>query len=261
MNEQASSDRTDPVVSVLMPTRNSARTLRQALDALVACELVKEILIADGGSTDQTLEIIRAYDPERVRLLSEKDKGLYDGVNKLMPFIRGDYVVFMNSDDVASCTYIREAVRLLSESRGDYVFGDIVYGAELRRPRFEVPPAVFKACQLMPFPHVSLVMGTPLFKAIGDFDPRYKIAADLDFINRLMARSNRGVYLRMAAATCAADVLSSGNKQVRESWHVAVRHGRHPLKAAATALAVYVYRSCVLPLRRGLSAGEQPTQP
>lgn len=261
MKHSACETRSEPVVSVLMPTRNSAKTLRLALDALVGCSAIREILIADGGSQDQTLDIIRTYDSERVRLLSEMDTGLYDGVNRLVPFITGSYVLFMNSDDIANCEYICAAVQALSESKCDYVFGDIVYGADFRRPRFEAPPKVFKACQLMPFPHVSLVMGAALFNEVGYFDVRYKIAADLDFINRLMALSTRGLYLRMAAATCAADGLSSGNKQVRESWRIAVRHGRHPLAAAATALAVYVYRSCVIPLRRSLAPGEKRARP
>lgn len=249
--------RHEPVVSVLMPTRNSAQTLQRALDALVDCTSVKEVLIADGGSQDQTREIIRTYDSQRVRLLSEADEGLYDGVNKLIEHISGRFVVFMNSDDIANCEYICAAVRTLSDSGCDYVYGDIVYGEDCRRPRFDAPPKVFKACQLMPFPHVSLVMGAALFKTVGQFDVRYKIAADLDFINRLMALSSRGLYLPMAAATCAADGLSSGNKQVRESWQIAVRHGRNRLAAAATALAVYVYRACVLPMRRRLAFGEK----
>lgn len=260
MNHKWGKDCLEPSVSVLMPTRNSAKTLRQALDALVSCAVVKEILIADGGSTDQTLEIIRSYDEARVRLLSVKDSGLYDGVNHLIPYITGSHVVFMNSDDIANCEYICTAVRLLSGDQCDYVFGDIVYGSAARRPRFVAPPAVFTPSQLMPFPHVSLVMGAKLFRTIGLFDVQYKIAADLDFINRLMARSSRGTYLEMSAANCAADGLSSGNAQVRESWRIAVRHGRNPLKATVTALAVYAYRRCVLPLREALLANRSRNQ-
>lgn len=250
----------EPLVSVLMPTRNSANTLQMSLDALVECSVIKEVLIADGGSKDQTLEIIRTYDSRRVRLLSERDMGLYDGVNRLISSITGRYVMFMNSDDIANCGYICEAVRLLSESRCDYVFGDIVYGNDIRRPRFKVPPSVFKARQLMPFPHVSLVMETLFFNKVGQFDTKYKIAADLDFINRVLVLSSRGHYLQMVAANCAADGLSSGNKQVRESWQIAVRHGRSPLRAAITALAVYVYRCLVTFIRTTLVTGKGRTR-
>lgn len=238
-----------PVVSVLVPTFNSGVTVKGALDALVACPAVKEVLIADGGSRDRTLEILRSYDGDRVKIISTSDKGLYDGANKLLAHITGRYVLFMNSDDIANAEYIEGAITLLTKGH-DFVFGDIIYGGKLRQPRFTKPPKFYKAIQLMPFPHVSLIMGADLFRAVGSFDLRYKIAADLDFVNRLLAMTSNGVYLSKPAASCEPNGLSSGNKQVYESCHIAVKHGRSPIVAGATALAVYFYRKTVIPVRK-----------
>lgn len=242
----------EPVVSVLMPTRNSAKTIKKALDVLVECKLIKEILIADGGSEDETQEIIRTYNCELVKILSVMDGGLYDGVNKLIPFITGRYVIFMNSDDIANCEYIDAAIQELEKFKYDYIFGHIIYGTEIRLPRFLEPPILYKPRQLMPFPHVSLVMGVDLFKKVGLFNEKYRIAADLDFINRLMKLSNKGMYLKMVAAICAANGLSSGNKQVYESWLIAMRHGRSVLRSTAVAIAVYFFRNCLIPYRKFL---------
>ena len=237
-------------VSVLMPTRNSSLTLIKALDALVSCDTIKEILIADGGSEDQTLKLISTYDSARVKVMSRGDNGLYDGVNKIIPHVTGQYVLFMNSDDVVNCEYVQAAVCLLADSDYDYVFGDIVYGGLLRQPRFTTPPKPFKPAQLMPFPHVSLMMGAELFKKIGTFDTGYRIAADLDFINRLISITSNGKYLPKIAAVCGPDGLSSGSKQVYESWQIAIRHGRHPIAATLTAAAVYAYRGLFLSARQ-----------
>ncbi len=250
MKQFNGSEKNPVSISVVMPTRNSELTICKCLDALVLCKDVTEILIADGNSEDRTLALISEFDSAKVKVISSRDKGLYDGVNKLIPYITGQYVFFMNSDDIVNSDYVHSAVSVLGDRTYDYVFGDIVYDNFVRKPRFEAPPKTFRPFQLMPFPHVSLIMDADLFRKVGGFDLRYKIAADLDYINRLMSLTNRGKYLPIIAAVCSPNGLSSGNEHVYEAWQVAVRHGRNPIAASLTALAVYVYRCFFLPAKR-----------
>lgn len=197
----------------------------------------------------EQFQLFQSYRGRKVRLISTSDNGLYDGINKAISYISGKFVLFMNSDDVASCLYIRQAATVLVNSSCDYIYGNIEYGNIIRKPRFCSPSSAVGVFQRMPFPHVSLMMKVQIFKKVGLFDTQYRIASDLDFVNRLLAMSRNGKYLDLVAARCSLGGLSSGNKQVFESLRVAIKHGRNPLCALIVALGVYAFRRIVLPIR------------
>ena len=91
-------------VSIITATYNSAATLRDTLDSVLAQTYQDiEYIIVDGLSADGTQEIVKAYEPRfggRLRLVSEKDKGLYDAMNKGLRMATGDIVGVLNSDDL-----------------------------------------------------------------------------------------------------------------------------------------------------------------
>lgn len=238
-----------PKITVLMPTFNSAKTLRYSLDALLTSPYICEVLIADGGSTDQTITIVDDYRPGRVKLLSRKDAGLYDGTNKLIPYISGDFVQFMNSDDIARPHYVEVALQHLLAHTCDFVFGNIRYGEKTKRARYQNLARLRGICQRMPFPHVSLIMSAVLFRRIGYFDTRFRVAADLDFINRLLLVTKHGKYVDEIAADCADDGLTSQNTQVWESMDLAVKHGRNRWQAFAMAASIAIYRTIASQLK------------
>ena len=90
-------------VSVITATWNSGKTLRTTLDSVLNQSYPDiEHIIVDGGSTDNTMEIIREYEPRyngRLRYISEPDKGLYDAMNKGIQMATGEVVGILNSDD------------------------------------------------------------------------------------------------------------------------------------------------------------------
>ena len=90
-------------VSVITATWNSGKTLRTTLDSVLNQSYPDiEHIIVDGGSTDNTMEIIREYEPRyngRLRYISEPDKGLYDAMNKGIRMATGEVVGILNSDD------------------------------------------------------------------------------------------------------------------------------------------------------------------
>jgi hypothetical protein len=88
-------------VSVLMPCRNAGRFLEEALDSALADPAVLELLIADGGSSDGSLERIEARGREdrRLRLVSRADQGPADALNRALPHARGSVIGWLNADD------------------------------------------------------------------------------------------------------------------------------------------------------------------
>lgn len=90
-------------ISVITVTFNSAATVRDTIESVLKQEYYDyEYLVIDGGSKDNTVDIIKEYEPKfggKMKWISEKDKGMYDGINKGIRMATGDVVGIINSDD------------------------------------------------------------------------------------------------------------------------------------------------------------------
>lgn len=90
-----------PLVSVVTVTYNALEPLRRTLDSVRAqCWAGIEQIVIDGGSTDGTVELLLARDDEIALWRSERDRGIYDAMNKGLAQANGDYVLFLNSGDI-----------------------------------------------------------------------------------------------------------------------------------------------------------------
>ena len=99
-------------VSVITVTWNSGATLRDTLESVLRQTYLDiEHIIVDGGSTDNTMELVREYEPRyhgRLRYVSEPDKGIYDAMNKGIRMATGDIIGILNSDDFYTSSDIVE---------------------------------------------------------------------------------------------------------------------------------------------------------
>ena len=88
-------------ISIIIATWNAAKTLRTCLDSIVP-QLNKdvELILVDGGSKDETNEIIDSYGDKVSVHISEPDKGVYDAWNKGVKSASGDWITFIGADDV-----------------------------------------------------------------------------------------------------------------------------------------------------------------
>ncbi len=115
-------------ITVVTVCYNAEDTIKETIESVISQSYeAVEYIIVDGGSTDGTLGIINSFVSEghTITLLSEKDKGLYDAMNKGTAMATGEYVIFMNSGDVFAD---RDVISDISGSLGS----DIVYGNVIR---------------------------------------------------------------------------------------------------------------------------------
>jgi glycosyltransferase involved in cell wall biosynthesis len=99
-------------ISVIIPTLNQGRFIEQAINSVLTQENVNvELIVVDGGSSDDTIEIINKYRSRLAVCISEKDEGQTDAINKGFAHCTGDIVTWLNSDDF----YEPGALKIVSE--------------------------------------------------------------------------------------------------------------------------------------------------
>ena len=181
-------------VSIITVAFNSAKTLPHAMDSILR-QTYKDIeyIVVDGLSNDGTVDVIKSYEPRfggRMRWVSEKDRGIYDAMNKGVHLCTGDVVGVLNSDDFLTDDTVIE--RMVSQFTDDVgaVYGDVhfVKPEDLSKSVRYYSGRVFRPWLVrigyLP-PHPSLYVRRELFDKYGYYDASLRISADFELIARL----------------------------------------------------------------------------
>lgn len=116
-------------VSIITITYNSDATLKETMESVINQTYPNiEYIIVDGLSQDNTLSIVNNYKDKISKVVSEKDKGLYDALNKGINLATGDLVGILHSDDFYTHPQVIEhVVKALEENNADAVYADLYY--------------------------------------------------------------------------------------------------------------------------------------
>jgi glycosyltransferase involved in cell wall biosynthesis len=228
-----------PRLSFVIPTRNRAAFLRTCIDSCLAQAVPHaEIVVIDGLSTDETVQVLESYGAH-LRFLSEPDAGQADAVNKGVRLATGQVIAWLNADDYYPHAGVLRRVLAAFDEADDV---DIVYGHgmmvdRVRRPltRFvSYPLAAPKAMAtrgrcfaLQP----AVFFTRQLFLAVGGLDPSLHWAMDYDLWFRLFPRARQVRFLDedLACAMVHADAKSVRGllPQIRELQQIKRRYLRH----------------------------------
>jgi glycosyltransferase len=180
-------------ISVITAVHNNRETISAALDSALGQSGVNiELVVIDGGSTDGTLDVLRSYADRLDVLVSESDRGIYDALNKGIQRASGDVVGFLHSDDLfADADALSRVVATFADPEVGAVYGDLLY------VRKENPDQVVRYWRAGDFserrlrwgwmpPHPTLYVRRHVYEQYGLFDTSFRIAADYDFILRIM---------------------------------------------------------------------------
>lgn len=178
-----------PKISLITVVYNNAQTIGATLRSVEQQTYSnREYIVIDGGSTDGTLRILQDSSVIDV-LVSEPDLGTYDALNKGIAAATGDIVGLIHSDDEFASSEILTSVAKAFQEDIDSVIGDIVFVNQsdkvirwYRAANFE--PRDF-ARGMMP-PHPSFYARRDLFSKYGNYDLRYRIAADFELMMRFL---------------------------------------------------------------------------
>lgn len=167
-----------------------------------------EWVVADGGSTDGTLEILESIDDLNIVLSSQSDFGIYDALNRALKQARGDYYVVLGADDVLSPEAVSNYRKVVSETGADMVFAHVRAGMLVRRPC--VGKSWLHGHKAFVSEHA---VGTLIRRSLHDrfkyYSRRFPIAADQFFIKTVCISPDvKLVSADFIAGTYAEDGVS-----------------------------------------------------
>ena len=181
-------------ISIITVTLNSAATLATTMDSVCRQDYPAiEHIVVDGGSSDGTLDIVRAH-PHVARFISEPDDGLYDAINKGIALATGDVVGILNSDDFfPSADIVSRIATALRAPQVDAIFGDVAFVRPGNLDRIvrlyssrKFHPRQF-ARGYMPA-HPSFYVRRRCYEQFGGYKTDYRIAADYELLVRFIHR-------------------------------------------------------------------------
>ncbi len=183
-----------PLVTIITVVLNGEKFVEQTLKSVFNQSYSNiEYIVIDGGSKDNTIDIIKKYNNQIDYWQSEFDKGLYFAMNKGIGIAKGELIGILNADDY----YTEDAVKLIVEAylktNSDVFHGDILLltdnGSVKMKPDFSKmmqQPSVF---------HPTCFVKKVVYDQIGSFYTKYKISADYDFLLRCIKHKFKFNYI------------------------------------------------------------------
>ena len=219
-------------LSFVIPTRNQARFLGQCIDGCLSQNMPDaEVLVIDGASTDDTREVLKGYG-DRIRWISEPDRGQSDAINKGVRMAHGELIAWINSDDYYASP---RAVRALLDAFEAEPEVDIAYGNGVRvdvagrylgpyraRPYGKLADIVTHPASFVLQP--AVLFRRALFLEVGGVDESLHYTMDYELWLRMFAAARRARYIPEVIA-CAryhsdAKSIAAMGKQIRELYGV-----------------------------------------
>jgi len=205
--------------SIITATFNSQQFIESCVKSVLNQSYPNiELIIVDGASSDNTLQIIQSFNNPKIKIHSERDNGIYFALNKGVSLASGDVIGFLHSDDF----FVHENVieEIAGELQNSNIHG--VY-SNLKYVHHSNPKQIIRNWKSKPFkpinlkfgwmpPHPTLFLKREVYDTIGWFNTNYRIAADYDWILRVFTDSRFTIkYLDMYISDMRIGGASNGS--------------------------------------------------
>jgi glycosyltransferase involved in cell wall biosynthesis len=230
-----------PRISIVTPSYNQGQFIEETIRSVLLQGYPNiEYIIIDGGSNDNSLEIIKKYEQHLTYWISEQDQGQSHAINKGWQKSTGDYLAWMNSDDCYLANALNDTVKIFLECNCDFIYGPSYGGSSLQDMQIVEGKGIrdFKLKTLLKFfyaveniiPSQSVFVSQPLLTQVGFLDENLHYCMDLDFFARI-ALTNPQVY-RNSTPICfyrthdMAKTSRLGQYMKKEAIEIAQKYSR-----------------------------------
>ena len=222
-------------ISIITASFNSAKTIRDTLETVKYQDYHDvEHIVIDGLSSDETLNIVRKY-PNIAKVISEKDKGIYDAMNKGLQLATGEVIGILNSDDMyVDSKVLQDVMEIFSNDSIDGCYADLQYVDEVNTGKLvrNWKSGTYNKNSFlygwMP-PHPTLFLRRRVYDKVGFFNLAFKTAADYELMLRIFVRHNFNIqYLPRVIVKMRTGGASNSsvwhrihaNKEDRMAWKI-----------------------------------------
>ncbi len=176
-----------PLISIITVVLNNKKFLQQSINSVLNQSYKNyELIIIDGKSTDGTLDILKKKNSKIDYWISEKDKGIYDAMNKGIKLSRGSIISVLNSDDIFYKHALKTAANYFNQHQYiDFLFGSVIKYKLLYGYR---PWKIRWSFGFYSTHSIGFFIRKKSQKKVGYYNTKYKISSDYDFFYRMIVR-------------------------------------------------------------------------
>lgn len=227
-------------ISIITSCFNREATIGQAIESVLAQDYPDiEYIVVDGASKDRSLEVINRYKDRIGRIISEPDKGMYEGINKGIKAATGDVIGLLHSDDfLYAKDTISHMAREFERTGADFIYGNGLFvdpenTDKVIRNWMGGSYSKWKVRHGWLPLHPTCYIRKACFDQYGLYDESYKIAADSDLLVRFLYEANLKVeYLNEYIVRMRMGGLSTDSARRKKMWDEDIRmyrsHGFPP---------------------------------
>jgi glycosyltransferase involved in cell wall biosynthesis len=197
--------RTPITITVITVVLNDERKIESTIKSIISQSYRNiEYIIIDGGSVDNTLQIIENYKDRISLVISEPDNGIYHAMNKGIRHASGDYIIFINSGDIFYNNDIIKEV-FTNNQDVDFIIGDVEFNIGKRKIRTRTPKQIsFYLLYIGTIYHQATFTKKAVFSELGGYNELNRITSDWEYITLALAK-HRKTYKILDSLICKVD--------------------------------------------------------
>lgn len=213
----------EPLLSVITVCYNAAEIIEGTIQSVIDQTYPAiEYIVIDGKSTDKTLAIINKYETHINQLVSEKDSGIYNAMNKGLKLASGDFIHFLNAGDLFNDNEV-VAWAMQNASSADIIYGETnliddqgqVLGTRSDLTTRKLPKQLKKSSFLdgQPVSHQAFFAKTAL---VTSYDEQYQCSADIHWMLEIVSKSSKIININGVVAKYQLGGVS--DKRLKQCW-------------------------------------------
>jgi len=179
-------------VSIITPCLNSEKTIKDTMESVLKQTYKNiEYIVVDGGSTDGTMEIVKAYHSRfhgRMKYVSEKDNGIYEAMNKGIKLSSGRIIGIINSDDYYQYDAVSNIVENMTDEKYQVVYGFL--NVIDKKGRVTIAKENHRNLLNEMIPHPTCFLTREIYRDYGMYSKHFRLAGDYDLMLRIHQYSN-----------------------------------------------------------------------
>lgn len=202
-------------ITIITINYNNVNGLKETVKSVLSQSYEKkEYIIIDGGSTDGSKELLDSYTNNFYYWISEKDKGLYDAMNKGIKKSTGDYIIFMNSGDIFFDENVLSDIFKTKSFNEDIIYGNTIYKyGDKGILRYARSLKIMN--EELPFCHQSTFIKGDLMRNVLYDEVNYKLIADYDFFYKCWKNEKTFIHVNKIISIYDTTGVSADKKRAK----------------------------------------------